>query len=210
MKTLAHSHIFILGIAIFSTTVSAGNEFSQFDIYCSTVNAEFQQSVTIGQGVRILIGHEGRSYKVDGRLQQASFDFIQQHLAYDGDLSSECANFLMTKGNRVFSTNGLIARVNFEFDKSELSEKSIYVLDRLLERLKYSNNIFVEGHTDSVGEKKYNFTLAAERAVAVANYMSRHPNSPYNLVKVSKGETNPIADNNIDEGRYLNRRVDIK
>ncbi|MBJ7551488.1 OmpA family protein [Marinomonas ostreistagni] len=202
----------VLGFSgiVLSALSFAASDASQLDIYCSNGALEFQQSVHVGQGTRIYVNQGTYSYIPDSLPIEPSFQFIQDQLVGQGELSEECAEFLMTKGDRAFSKDGVMARVHFAFNSSELTEQSRYILDSLLERLQYANKVVVEGHTDNVGGKKYNFTLGANRAVAVSSYMAKHPNAPYNLVKISKGETDPVADNSTENGRYLNRRVDIK
>jgi outer membrane protein OmpA-like peptidoglycan-associated protein len=209
MKVVGLSVLGCTGMLL-TTLSSAANDASQMDIYCSNGTLEFQQSVHVGQGTRIHVNQETYSYQVDSLPIEPSFQFIQDQLVEQGELSSECAEFLMTRGDRAFSKDGIMARVHFAFNSSELTEQSRYILHTLLERLQYSNKVVVEGHTDNVGEKSYNFTLGAKRAVAVADFMSQHRNTPYNLIKVSKGETEPVADNSTEYGRYFNRRVDIK
>lgn len=197
----------VLGMFVGSYAMANSNA---LEVYCHNDGLAFQETVTVGSGTRVHFNQGSYSYVVDPLPIEPSFDYIQQQLSRVGGVNAECAEFLMTKGDKALSNDGVMARVHFAFDSSELTKQSRYILDTLLERLQYSNKVIVEGHTDSVGEKKYNFTLGAKRAVAVADYMSQHPHTPYNLIKVSKGETDPVADNNTEDGRYLNRRVDIK
>lgn len=194
----------------FGSGLHAANDSNALNYYCNGDGIEFQQSVSVGQGTRVHLNQGSYSYVVDPMPIEPSYDFIQQQLVSVGGVSSECAEFLMTKGDQALSADGVMARVHFAFDSSELTEQSRYILDQLLARMQYANEVVLEGHTDTVGDKQYNFTLGANRAVTVAKYMEQHPNTPYNLVKISKGETAPVADNSTEKGRYLNRRVDIK
>ena len=70
--------------------------------------------------------------------------------------------------------------------------------------------IIVEGHTDNVGSEAYNLKLAQKRAESIAIYFVEK----YDLVEVmftpiSYGESRPIASNKTDEGKSINRRVEI-
>ena len=207
MNAITKTVVSSLGVLFGAYAVAASNE---IEVYCHNDGLAFKENVTVGTGTRVHFNQGSYSYAVDPLPIEASFDYIQQQMSRVGGVSEECAEFLMTKGDKALSHDGVMARVHFAFDSSELTKQSRYILDTLLERLQYANKVTVEGHTDNVGEKKYNFTLGAQRAVAVANYMLQHPNTPYNLIKVSKGETDPVADNSTEKGRYLNRRVDIK
>ena len=197
-------------VTLTSSMVNAASSSNEIQYYCSGNGVEFQSSVSIGKGVRVHINQGSYSYLQDPLSLEPAYQFIHEQLVYVGGISSECASFIMTKGSKVLPVDGVIARIHFDFDSDELTQPSRYILNQLLERMKYAYNITLEGHTDDLGSKQYNFTLGADRAVAVSSYMQQHPNTPYKLIKVSKGETDPSASNRTEDGRYLNRRVDIK
>ena len=68
----------------------------------------------------------------------------------------------------------------------------------------------IEGHTDNVGNQKYNYDLARIRADSVASYLTTQKKiDPASLSVISFGETAPAADNNTEAGRAKNRRVEI-
>ena len=69
--------------------------------------------------------------------------------------------------------------------------------------------IRIEGHTDSIGDSKYNLRLSAKRAQAIYNYLVKNWVKPGMLSYTGKGDTEPIADNKDEKGRKLNRRVDF-
>ena len=112
-----------------------------------------------------------------------------------------------------------IQNLEFEFgsdkltagDKSEL-DQVIVALDPhrplLRENLAHLNVI---GHTDSVGSAEYNQGLSVRRAQTVSDYLASAGQVRPERMQVSgQGENNPMADNNTDEGRALNRRVVIE
>lgn len=70
--------------------------------------------------------------------------------------------------------------------------------------------IDVYGHTDSTGSDSYNQTLSERRAKAVADYLGSRGVSSARIRWQGFGETAPIADNTTEQGRALNRRVEIK
>ena len=70
-------------------------------------------------------------------------------------------------------------------------------------------DIDIIGHTDSIGSDAYNMRLSERRAMAVRNFLvSEGVNS--SIIGVSgMGERQPVASNDTDEGRALNRRVEV-
>ena len=65
------------------------------------------------------------------------------------------------------------------------------------------------GHTDAVGTSVYNQTLSERRAVAAGNYLTAQGVNSGRLRAVGRGETEPIAVNDTERGRQLNRRVEV-
>jgi outer membrane protein OmpA-like peptidoglycan-associated protein len=66
----------------------------------------------------------------------------------------------------------------------------------------------LEGHTDSKGTDAYNMKLSQRRVDAIKNYLvEKFGISEDRLKAVGYGESQPIATNDTDEGRQLNRRV---
>lgn len=69
--------------------------------------------------------------------------------------------------------------------------------------------IVVSGHTDSVGSREYNQTLSERRANSVAQYLRSREIVPVRIETVGFGEDAAIADNGSEQGRSLNRRVEL-
>jgi len=75
----------------------------------------------------------------------------------------------------------------------------------------YPNSLIdVYGHTDSTGSDSFNQGLSERRAQTVANYLTSQGVNSARIRWQGFGETMPVADNTTDEGRRLNRRVEIK
>ncbi|MEW5721762.1 MAG: OmpA family protein [Thermodesulfobacteriota bacterium] len=99
----------------------------------------------------------------------------------------------------------------FDFDKALVKEE-------FLPRIKSSaeiiiNNphliILIAGHTDNKGTDEYNMKLGLRRAEAVRDKLVEFGVSPERLKVESHGESQPIADNDTEEGRAQNRRVEL-
>lgn len=99
----------------------------------------------------------------------------------------------------------------FEFGKSTLKEESYPELNRLIKLLtdNPSINIEVDGHTDNVGSDTDNLELSKNRAASVVEYLAKNGVSGGRLTSQGFGETKPIASNDIEEEKQLNRRVEF-
>jgi len=99
--------------------------------------------------------------------------------------------------------------VNFAFDKSDLLPESYPVLDKAVDLLndKPDVNVEIEGYCDYIGTEDYNQVLSVERAKTVRNYLVSKGIAETRLTTVGYGKGNPIADNETEEGRALNRRI---
>ena len=102
-------------------------------------------------------------------------------------------------------------KVLFAYNQSNLNANAKTNLDKLKSvLLKYpETNIMVIGHTDSKGSEQYNQTLSESRANPVVSYTSLNGISNTRLTALGKGETDPIATNETEEGSALNRRVEF-
>ena len=102
--------------------------------------------------------------------------------------------------------------VNFEFNKAALTLNAKSLLDTVASALVARPDVKVEvdGHTDGKGTDAYNQKLSDARAKSVASYLVAHGVAKDNLSSKGFGKSMPIADNNTDEGREQNRRVEMK
>jgi OOP family OmpA-OmpF porin len=102
--------------------------------------------------------------------------------------------------------------VNFEFDKSRLTANARGILDGVGDSLIKAPDIKVElgGHTDGKGTDEYNQRLSERRAESVRQYLVGKGVEPTRMTAVGYGESRPVADNETEEGRELNRRVELK
>src|SRR5262249_20261822 len=104
--------------------------------------------------------------------------------------------------------------IHFTPGSDEIMPGSFFVLDSLGETMTSFGNTYlrVEGHTDSTGNPSANTTLSERRALAVKNYVLQNfPGIPASRFQtIGHGSTNPIASNDTEGGRQLNRRTEIK
>ena len=102
-------------------------------------------------------------------------------------------------------------KVLFATNESTLNESARASLDKLAKILvDYPDTeINIIGHTDSQGADDYNQMLSQRRAEAVSDYLVTKNVTAGRLVKMGKGENDPLADNSTEEGRAQNRRVEF-
>jgi chemotaxis protein MotB len=186
----------------------------KFDIYISSLQGslgiiqggqtlekgEFIESGEVGQF--LVSAEEQRQFE---RLEQDVKDIIKKN-----DLSGVQVEM---------DERGLVIRfvegVLFDSGKAEIKKQAMAVLDKIVPVLKQSRRqIRVEGHTDNVPihtrEFPSNWELSTARAVNVVRYfIDKHNFSPYTISAAGYGEYRPVAPNDTDKHRALNRRVDI-
>jgi outer membrane protein OmpA-like peptidoglycan-associated protein len=109
---------------------------------------------------------------------------------------------------------GQVVRLNnvfFDFDKWDLRPESFFELDRVAKLLRENRAIEIEisAHTDSKGSDDYNFKLSDNRARSVMEYIISKGIDASRIKSQGYGETKPIATNETDDGRQLNRRVEF-
>ena len=99
----------------------------------------------------------------------------------------------------------------FDINSSDISAASKAEIAKLADVLKKyeDTDIMFAGHTDASGSEEYNQTLSEKRAAAVAEYTALAGVDAERMTIVGFGETDPIADNDTEEGRIPNRRVEV-
>jgi outer membrane protein OmpA-like peptidoglycan-associated protein len=102
----------------------------------------------------------------------------------------------------------------FKFGQSKVPSQMQAEIDQIVQQWKANPNggyIEIEGHTDNVGSKQFNYKLGLDRAEAVKRYLYENEQIPLHKMNViSYGEEKPIAPNKTKAGRAQNRRVVIK
>lgn len=105
-----------------------------------------------------------------------------------------------------------LQNVLFDFDKHNLIASSKAELSQLYNYLNANKRLQIEiyGHTDDVGTQKRNDELSLLRAKEVALYLISKGLRPERITATGYGNKFPVANNNTEAGRALNRRVEFK
>lgn len=102
--------------------------------------------------------------------------------------------------------------INFETGSARLTENSTPALNAIRQLLIERPNLKVEisGHTDNVGEREANLALSIARAEAVVRYLTEAGIDARRLIARGFGESKPVRSNATEQGREVNRRVELK
>ncbi|MBT32546.1 MAG: hypothetical protein CMO01_23020 [Thalassobius sp.] len=109
---------------------------------------------------------------------------------------------------------GTTVRLNnifFENAKAELMETSFSELNKVIKLMQENDQmeILISGHTDAVGSDDSNQKLSENRAASVMQYLIDNGIHKSRISSKGFGESNPVADNNTEDGKQLNRRVEF-
>ena len=101
--------------------------------------------------------------------------------------------------------------VNFEVDKAVIPDANKVLLDRAVKLMEQVPNmkLMIIGHTDKTADAAYNMKLSQERAQSMKDYLVAQGADPSKLMTKGMGETDPVADNSTDQGRFRNRRIEF-
>jgi outer membrane protein OmpA-like peptidoglycan-associated protein len=155
------------------------------------------QGAAIGAGVGALAGG-GIGYMMDRQEKE-----FRKELA-----ESEAASIRREQETLILSFK---SDMWFDFDSSILKPGAYSEIDRVANILnRYpKSSIRIEGHTDSVGDETYNLDLSERRAIAVKDTLVAKGVNALRVQAVGFGESMPVASNDEEGGRQLNRRVSI-
>ncbi|MBL7741108.1 MAG: OmpA family protein [Chitinophagaceae bacterium] len=105
-----------------------------------------------------------------------------------------------------------LENVHFDSGKASLRPESFPSLEELFKYLKNKDDIKVEiaGHTDSRGNDTLNLKLSQQRAETIKSYLVKKGIQPGRIVAKGYGATEPVADNETEEGRQMNRRTEVR
>lgn len=104
------------------------------------------------------------------------------------------------------------SNITFNTDQDAIKPQFYRQLDSVARVLtKYDKSVVdVFGHTDSTGRAAYNQSLSERRALSVAQYLNFQGIDGWRLSVVGYGASRPVASNATEQGRALNRRVEIQ
>ena len=143
-------------------------------------------------------------------LSSCSSMNVTEERVYSGDVKTveaSSSESIQYDNKAVFAS----ATIYFEFDKSNLTSKSIQILKSVASALNENKSIQVTlaGHADERGTREYNLALGQRRAETVGDYFILNGISKNRISVKSYGEERPLALGQDDESYSKNRRVEI-
>ncbi len=107
--------------------------------------------------------------------------------------------------------NAVMNNLFFDFNKTKLNSDSYPELNRLVKLMNQYPKMKIEvaGYTDNVGGDEYNLKLSENRAKSVAEFIISKGISKNRITSKGYGKSDPVADNSTEDGRHLNRRVEL-
>ncbi|MEZ9338100.1 OmpA family protein [Vibrio splendidus] len=193
---------------VYSAASIAEEKEIMFNEYCAKEGMDIERSVKMGSPISI-VPNAGPFNMVETTSKRELDKDLRQFLIGDVGVSEGCGEFLILNGQFENERQGdPLARIYFSFDRSQLTESSLYILDRIVKFASLSSSKFLlEGHTDSVGSYDYNLTLGEQRANSVAFYLQSKGVEGISIL--SSGELVPVDTNSTSQGRANNRRVEV-
>ncbi|RQP19331.1 MAG: tetratricopeptide repeat protein [Parapedobacter sp.] len=153
----------------------------------------------------------GKTYAL--HIKQPGYLFFSENYPLDDSTKINDAYEIRIALSRIkVGSTGTLNNIFFDVNRYELLPKSKSDLDNLIEFLNLNKTVRVEigGHTDNTGSETHNQTLSENRAKAVRDYLIHAGIATARLTYKGYGQSQPIASNDTDEGRQLNRRTDFK
>jgi len=189
----------VVGITILATFALQGCATTATTTASETISQQSRSIYVASEGDKIVMSDQDQCVRI--------ISWSADKAIAECNASAKVAE-VKAPGTTLVSYRG---RAMFEFDSAQLTTAGKRSLDVLTARLNGQDEIKgieVVGHTDNIGSEVYNQALSERRSESVKNYLQQSLRS----VTVSAsglGESVPMADNNTDEGRAMNRRVDV-
>ena len=137
---------------------------------------------------------------------------VTEEKVYSGDVKTVKASSAKSS-NVNYDSMAVFANatVYFEFDKSNLTSKSIQTLKSAVNALNENSSIMItlSGHADERGTREYNLALSERRAKAIEDFLVATGVSSFNIEVVGYGEESPVDVASNETAWAKNRRAEV-
>jgi outer membrane protein OmpA-like peptidoglycan-associated protein len=123
--------------------------------------------------------------------------------------------FTQAEGRVLVDNRDVVLRLHglgFASGSAKLPPASLPILEKVVEAVRAfpGARLVVEGHTDATGNAEANLRLSTERANAVRDWLVQQGSiTSERITAVGRGARQPVASNDTEDGRILNRRIDV-
>ena len=207
---------------IIAICLSATLVFASCSSWTKTTNGTLLGSgagAALGAGIGLLIGNDAESAAIGAAIGGAVGGGAGAVIGHKMDKKAEeLAALEAAQIEKITDVNGLEGiKVTFDsgilfgFNSSKLNSESKKSLDKFAETMAdmTETDITVYGHTDNVGTEEANVKVSTKRAEEVAGYLTKAGIAKERITSKGMSFTMPVADNDTEEGRAQNRRVEI-
>lgn len=156
----------------------------------------------------------GQSVRITGEVGNEA---LRQQVASDLSLASN-TSYTVTNALKLSSQQEVLDQtlanriIEFQSGSARLTPFGMSILDEMIAKMIQmpDSRFLIIGHTDNVGRRESNLALSHARALAVKSYMVMKRIPASHLDVLGKGPDEPVADNNSDDGRARNRRIEFQ
>jgi outer membrane protein OmpA-like peptidoglycan-associated protein len=158
-------------------------------------------TLDLERGMQEGLRNELDQLRAEARSRQDElFDALSQMEGKFANIRREARGTIVSLADILFDFNKATLRRDVEFNLVKIAT----ILNQFGEM-----GILIEGHTDSIGTDEYNLELSKRRAKAVFDFLLSQDVVESRMTWEGYGESRPVAENETDQGRQRNRRVDL-
>ena len=179
-----------------------------FDLNADSLRSTVTSDSLTGDYMQILT--EGSEYAL--YVNKAGYLFESLRFDYQETGNREPINIDVLLKPIKSGTAATLNNVFFDIDEYDLKEKSRTELNKTIRLLESNPSLRIEisGHTDNSGSDAHNKQLSLNRARAVYQYLIDHGIDATRLEYAGYGSSAPVAPNDTDKNRQLNRRIEFR
>jgi outer membrane protein OmpA-like peptidoglycan-associated protein len=149
----------------------------------------------------------------DTRDTQAEADVMgATQSSTENEFESESENKFQAKLTDGFPFTERKITIHFQHNSNEIPAEAYHTLNRIAEFMNHNSEaqIIIKGYTDSFGAYSYNIMISEQRANTIKNYLIAKGVRPSSMTALGLGPQDYVVSNESEEGRRLNRRVEIE